>query len=99
MKHAVRTLRAKQVIQRDAQDVDRRREGLTRPVPSMENVRERMPVREVRLCGKHRREKHDVREGDSHTATGERVAHVPCVTKEDDALLGVWPALLDGWEE
>jgi hypothetical protein len=65
----------------------------------MENVRERMPVREVRLRSKHRREEHDVRKRDGHAATSERVAHVPRVTKEDDALLGVWPALLDGREE
>ena len=63
----------------------------------MENVRERMPVREVRLGGEHRRKKHDVREGDGHAAPGERVAHVSRVTKEDDALrlLSVWPALLN----
>ena len=53
----------------------------------MENVRERMPVREVRLGGEHRRNKHHVREGDGYVAPGERVAHVPCVTKEDDALV------------
>ena len=64
----------------------------------MENVRERMPVREVRLGGEHRRKKHDVRESDGHAAPGERVAHVPRVTKEDEALLGVWLALLNEWE-
>ena len=65
----------------------------------MENVRERMPVREIRLRVEHRRKKHDVREGNGHAAAGERVAHVPRITEEDDALLGVWPTLLDRWEE
>ena len=65
----------------------------------MENVRERMSIREVRLSSEHRRKKHNVREGDGHAAAGERVAHVLHVTEEDNTLLGVWPALLDGWEE
>ena len=64
----------------------------------MENVRERMPVREIRLRVEHRRKKHDVREGNGHAAAGERVAHVPRITEEDDALLGVLPALFNGWE-
>ncbi len=42
--HAVRTLRTKEVVQRDAQDVDGRRKRLARPVPPVENLRERVPV-------------------------------------------------------
>ena len=68
-------------------------------MPSMEHVRQRVPVGEVRLGCDHRREEHDVRQGDRHAATGERMAHVPRVTEEDDALLGVRPALLDGRKE
>jgi hypothetical protein len=96
---AARTVGTKEVVQRKAQDVDRRCEGFACPVPPVEHVRERVPVSEVWFCGDHRREEHDVRQGDSHATAGERMAHIPCVAKEDDALFGVWPALLDGWEE
>ena len=65
----------------------------------MEYVRQRVPVGEVRLGCDHRREEHDVRQGDRHATAGERMAHVPCVSEEDDALLGVRPTLLDGREE
>ena len=68
-------------------------------MPPVKNVRECMPIREVRLGSEHRCEEHNVRKGNGHAAAGERVAHVPRVTEEDDALLGVWPTLLDGWEE
>jgi hypothetical protein len=53
----------------------------------VEYVHERVPVGEVRLCGDHRCEEYDVRQGDSHATAGERMAHVPCVAEEDDALL------------
>jgi hypothetical protein len=46
-----------------------------------------------------RREEHDVREGDGHATACGRVAHVPCVAEEDDALLGMRSTLLDRWEE
>jgi hypothetical protein len=94
-----RTVCTKEVVQRDAEDIDRRRERLARPVPAVEHLRDCVPVSEVRHGGEHRREEHDVGKGDGHTAARERVAHVPRVAKEDDALLGVRAALLDGWEE
>lgn len=53
---AVRTLRTKEVVQRDAQDVDGRRKRLARPMPSVENLRDRVPVGEVELSSDHRRE-------------------------------------------
>ena len=62
-------------------------EWLARPVPAMEHLCDSVPVGDVRHCGEHRREEHDVREGDSHTAAHERVVHVPRVAEEDDALL------------
>jgi hypothetical protein len=65
----------------------------------VEYIRERMPVGEVGLGRDHRREEHNVREGNGHATTGERMAHVPRVAEEDDALLRVRPTLLDGWEE
>lgn len=68
-------------------------------MPPVEDVRERMPVGEVGLSGDHRCEEHDICEGDGHAAASERVTHVPRVTEEDDALLGVWPTLLYGREE
>ena len=97
--YAAHTVGAKEVIQRDTQDVDRRCERLTRPMPPVENVRECVPVGEVGFCGDHWREEHDVREGDGHATACERVAHVPCVAEEDDALLGMRSTLLDRWEE
>jgi hypothetical protein len=86
---AVRTLRTKEVVQRDAQDIDGRRKRLARPMPSVENLRDRVPVGEVELIGDHRREEHDIREGDGHTAASERMTHVPRVTEEDNTFLGV----------
>ena len=68
-------------------------------MPPVENVRERMPVGKVGLSSNHWREEHNVREGDGHAAAGERVTHIPRVTEEDDALLGVRPTLLYGREE
>ena len=62
--HAVRTRRTQEVVQRDAQYVDGRRKWLARPMPPVKNLRERVPVREVELSGDHRREEHDIREGD-----------------------------------
>ena len=53
----------------------------------MEHLCDSVSVGDVRHCGEHRREEHDVREGDSHTAAHERVVHVPRVAEEDDALL------------
>ncbi len=97
--HAVRTLGTKEVVQRDAQDVDGRRKRLARPMPPMENLRKRVPVGEVELSGDHRREEHDIREGDGHAAASERVAHVPRVTEEDNTFLAVRPTLLDRWQE
>jgi hypothetical protein len=97
--HAVRTLRTKEVVQRDAQDVDGRRKRLARPVPPMKNLRERVPVGEIELGGDHRREENDIREGHCHAAAGERMTHVPRVAEEDNTLLGVWPTLLDRWQE
>ena len=82
--HAVRTLRTKEVVQRDAQDVDGRRKRLARPVPPVEHLRERVPVGEVGLSGDHRREEHDIRKGDGHAAAGERMTHVPRVAEEDN---------------
>ena len=58
--HAVRTLRTKEVVQRDTQDVDGRRKQLARPVPPVENLRERVPVGKVELSGNHRCEEHDI---------------------------------------
>ena len=97
--HSVRTLRTKEVVQSDAQDVDGRRKRLARPMPPVKNFRERMPVGEVELSGDHRREENDIREGDGHAAAGERMTHVPRVTEEDNSLLGVRPTLLDRWQE
>ena len=94
-----RTVGAKEVVQRDAQDVNCRCKGFARPVPPVEYVRERVPVGQVRLGCDHRREQDDVRECDRHAAASERVAHIPRVAKEDDAFLSVRPALLNGREE
>lgn len=99
MGHAARTIRTKEVVQRDAQDVDGRRKRLARPVPPVENLRERVPVGEVELSGDHRREEHDIRKGDGHAAAGERMTHVPRVAEEDNTFLGVRPTLLDRWQE
>ena len=96
---AVRTLRTKEVVQRDTQDVDGRRKRLARPMPSMENLRDRVPVGEVGLSGDHRCEEHDIREGDGHTAASERMTHVPRVTEEDNTFLGMRPTLLDRRQE
>lgn len=95
----VLTVGTEEVVQRDAQDIDGRCERLARPVPSIEHVRQCVPVGEVRLGCDHRREEHDVRQGDRHPTAGERMAHVPGVTEEDDALLGMRSALLDGRKE
>ena len=67
-------------------------------MPPVQHVRDGASGREVRLCGNHRREKHDVRERDSHTAASERVAHVPRVA-ENHALVGMRHTLSDGKEE
>jgi hypothetical protein len=97
--NVVRTLRTKEVVQRDAQDVDGRRKRLAYPVPPVENLCERVPVGKVELSGDHRGEEHHIREGDGHTAASERMTHVPRVAEEDDTLLGVPPTLLDRWQE
>ena len=68
-------------------------------MPAVEHVRDNVPVSKVRYGSEHRREGHDVREGDCHAATCERVAHVPRVAEEDNALFGVRAALLYGREE
>ena len=68
-------------------------------MPAVEHLCDRVPVGEVRHRDKHRREEHDVGEGDGHAAARERVTHVPRVAEEDDALLGMASALLDGREE
>ena len=97
--HAVRTLRTKEVVQRDTQDVDGRRKRLARPVPPVENLRERVPVGEVELSGYHRCEEHDICKGDGHATAGERMPHIPRVAEEDNTFPGVRPTLLDRWEE
>jgi hypothetical protein len=62
-----------------------------------------MPVGEIGLGGVMviiGARSNDVHEGDGHATAGEWVAHVPRITiTEDNALLGVWRTLLDGWEE
>ena len=99
MEHAVRTVRTKEVVQRDAQDVDGRRKRLARPVPPVENLRERVPVGEVELSGDHRRKEHDIREGDGHPAASEGMTHVPRVAEEDNTFPGVRPTLLNRRQE
>jgi hypothetical protein len=58
-----------------------------------------MPVSEVGLGRDHRCEEHDVCEGNGHAAASKRMAHIPRIAEEDDALLRVWTALLYGWKE
>ncbi len=99
MGYAVLTLRTKEVVQSNAQDIDRSREGLACPVPPMENLRECIPVGEVGLGGDHWSQEHDVCEGDGHSAASEWVTHVPRITEKDNAFLGVWSTLLDRWQE
>lgn len=99
VEHAVRTLRTKEVVQRDTQDVDGRCKWFARPMPPVENLRERVPVGEIDLSGDHWREEHDIREGDGHAAAGEWMTHVPRVAEEDNTFLGVRPTLLDRWQE
>ena len=92
------TIGAEQVIQRDAEYVDRRCEGLARPVPFVQEARHLVPVVEVGL-GEELGEDDDVVEGDGHAAARERVPHVPRVAEEDDAFLRVLAALHDRGKE
>jgi hypothetical protein len=92
--HAVRTLHTKEVIQCDAQDVDGPCKRLARPVPQVENLRERMPVSEVELSSDHWRE-HNIQKGDGHAAAGDRMTHVLYVAEEDNTFLGVWLLRVD----
>jgi hypothetical protein len=91
--HTVHTLHTKEVIQCDAQDVDGPCKRLARPVPQVENLRERMPVSEVELGSDHRRE-HDIQKGDGHAAAGDRMTHVLCVAEDDNTFLGVRPTFV-----
>jgi hypothetical protein len=84
--HALRTLRTKEVVQRDTQDVDGRCKRLARPVPPVENLRERVPVGEIELSSNHQREEHDIRKGDGHATVGEWMTHVPRVAEENNFL-------------
>ena len=68
-------------------------------MPAVEHLCDSVPVGKVRHGGEHRREEHDVGEGDGHAAARERVAHIPRVAEEDDALLGMASTLLDGRQE
>jgi hypothetical protein len=68
-------------------------------VPPVEQVRDCVPVGQIRLGYDHRREEDDVRKCDGHAATSERMAHVPCIAEEDNALPVVRPALFYGREE
>ena len=68
-------------------------------MPAVEHVSDSVPVSKVWHGSEHRREEHDVGEGDSHAAAGEWVAHIPRVAEEDDTLFGMSTTLLDRREE
>lgn len=94
-----RTICTEEVVQCDAENVDRRRKRFACPVPAVKHLSNSVPVGKVWHGSEHRREEHDVGEGDSHAAACEWVAHIPRVAEEDDALFGMSTALLDRCEE
>ena len=68
-------------------------------MPAVEHLSDSVPVGKVWHGSEHRREEHDVGEGDSHAASREWVAHIPRVAEEDDALFGMSTTLLDRRED
>jgi hypothetical protein len=84
------TLGAEEVVQRDAQDVDRAGLRASCALPVLDSGADARPVAETELTGSERDEcvgqQDDVVERDGHAAARERVTHVPSVAKKDDAL-------------
>jgi hypothetical protein len=84
------TLGAEEVVQRDAQNVDRAGLRASCALPVLDDGADARLVAEAELAGPERDEcagqQDDIVESDSHAAARERVSHVPGVAEKHDAL-------------